>query len=90
MIYETGADSVMIGRVALNDPAIFRRVARYLESGGEEEPSGITERLDIALRQLKLLSEEVSERFAILNMRKFFGQKISSSYLWAFVFAEKG
>ena len=73
MIDETGADSVMIGRSALNDPAIFRRVVRYLESGGEEEPSGIAERLDIALRQLKLLSEEVSERFAILNMRKFFG-----------------
>ena len=73
MFEETGADGVMIGRAALTDPTLFRRVARYLESGGETEPSCIAERLDIALRQLTLLSEEVSERFAILNMRKFFG-----------------
>ena len=73
MFEETGADGVMIGRAALTDPTLFRRVARYLESGGETEPSCIAERLDIALRQLALLSEEVSERFAILNMRKFFG-----------------
>ena len=73
MFEETGADGVMIGRAALTDPTLFRRVARYLETGEEEEPSPIAERLDIALRQLALLSEEVSERFAILNMRKFFG-----------------
>lgn len=73
MIDETGADGVMIGRAALTDPTLFRRVARYLESGVETEPSRIAERLEIALRQLALLSEEVSERFAILNMRKFFG-----------------
>ena len=73
MFEETGADGVMIGRAALTDPTLFRRAARYLESGGETEPSCIAERLDIALRQLTLLSEEVSERFAILNMRKFFG-----------------
>ena len=73
MFEETGADGVMIGRATLTDPTLFRRVARYLESGEEEEPSCIAERLDIALRQLALLSEEVSERFAILNMRKFFG-----------------
>jgi nifR3 family TIM-barrel protein len=73
MMDETGADAVMIGRAALTDPTIFRAVAGFLGDGIEIPPSNAGERLDIALRQLDMLSAEVSERFAVLNMRKFFG-----------------
>jgi tRNA-dihydrouridine synthase len=31
------------------------------------------ERFDLALRHMEILAEEVSERFSVLNMRKFFG-----------------
>ena len=73
MIESTGAHSVMIGRAAMGDPWIFSRV-RALFNGdiGWIEPDHAV-RLDTALRHLDILSEEVSERFAVLNMRKFFG-----------------
>ena len=73
MLDETGADSVMLGRAAMNDPWIFRSVNHYLECGKLIPPSSVVERLDCGLRHLELLSEEVGIRFALLNMRKFFG-----------------
>ncbi|MCE5252537.1 tRNA dihydrouridine synthase DusB [bacterium] len=73
MLGETGADSVMIGRAALGNPWIFRDVAAVLGGGEAAGIPDIAERLTVALRQLDVLSEEVSERFAVLNMRKFFG-----------------
>ena len=69
----TGADGIMIGRAALNNPWIFRDVAHYLDTGELLAPAGCIDRLNLALRQLEMLTDEVSERFAILNMRKYFG-----------------
>ena len=57
----------------MNDPWIFRRVNHYLEYGELIQQSNVSERLDCGLRHLELLSEEVGIRFALLNMRKFFG-----------------
>jgi tRNA-dihydrouridine synthase B len=73
MIGETGADAVMIGRAALGNPWIFREAAAILSGGEPPEAPSIDERLDLGLRHLHTLAEEVSERFAVLNMRKFFG-----------------
>ena len=70
---ETGADCIMIGRAAMNNPWIFRDTACYFKGSALPPPSTVTDRLDLALRQLDLLSEEVAERFAVVNMRKFFG-----------------
>jgi tRNA-dihydrouridine synthase B len=73
MLDETGADAAMIGRAALGNPWIFREAAALL-SGAEIPPQPpMDERLDLALRHLEILAVEVSERFAVLNMRKFFG-----------------
>jgi tRNA-dihydrouridine synthase B len=73
MLRETGCRTVMIGRRAMGNPWIFAQV-RALLSGEEVPPSPDTAaRLDLALRQLDMLAGEVSERFALLNMRKFFG-----------------
>jgi len=73
MLGETGADGVMIGRSAMGNPWIFRQVTEYLEGREVSEAPGIIERLELALTQLDTIAEEVSERFAVLNMRKFFG-----------------
>ncbi len=73
MIKETGADAVMIGRGALGNPWIFREVSAALAGCEAPEPPSMDDRLDLALRHLETLSAEVSERFAVLNMRKFFG-----------------
>ncbi len=73
MIDETGADAVMIGRGAMGNPWIFREAAAILSGGEAPAPPSMDERLDLALRHLDTLASEVSERFAVLNMRKFFG-----------------
>ncbi len=73
MLDGTGADAVMIGRRAMGDPWIFRRVGEFLAGEVVSPPPGTVERLDLALEQLDTLTAEVSERFAVLNMRKFFG-----------------
>jgi nifR3 family TIM-barrel protein len=73
MLRETGADAVMIGRAALGNPWIFRSTAELLEGRPLSPEPGMDERLALALRHLELLAVEVSERFAVLNMRKFFG-----------------
>ena len=73
MLELTGADGIIIGRRAMHDPWVFERVnARLRGESVPGEPS-VGERLDLALRQLGELAVEVSERFAVLNMRKFFG-----------------
>ncbi len=73
MLDETGADSVMIGRGALGSPWIFRQVADLLAGRPVSPAPGKCERLDLALRHMEILATEVSERFSVLNMRKFFG-----------------
>ena len=70
---ETGVDYIMVGRASFVNPWIFREINSVLSGGeGAFEPS-LTEKLDAGLRQLDMLSEEVSPKFALLNMRKFFG-----------------
>jgi tRNA-dihydrouridine synthase len=73
MLTETGADAVMIGRAALGNPWIFRSTAELLEGRPLTPEPEVDERLVLALCHLELLAVEVSERFAVLNMRKFFG-----------------
>ncbi|MFC1694152.1 tRNA dihydrouridine synthase DusB [Candidatus Latescibacterota bacterium] len=73
MLEQTGADAVMIGRRAMGDPDIFRRVAERLRGALVSEEPGIAERLELALTHMNMLANEISERYAVLNMRKFFG-----------------
>jgi tRNA-dihydrouridine synthase B len=73
MLDETGADGVMIGRGALGNPWIFSQVKEKLEGKPVSPAPGMDTRLELALRHLSTLSEEVSEKFSVLNMRKFFG-----------------
>ncbi len=70
---ETGVEYVMIGRTAMGYPWIFREIAALLEGADEPSPPSLRERLELPLGQLRELSEEVSERFAVVNMRKVFG-----------------
>ena len=69
MIDETNCDGVMIGRAALGNPYLFKRVITYLESGEllpELEPK---EKIDLALKHLKYLLEIKPEKTAVLEMR---------------------
>ncbi len=73
MLAETGADSVMIGRGAMGRPWIFRQVAEHLAGRPVPPAPGLDERFDLAVRHMETLAAEVSEKFSVLNMRKFFG-----------------
>jgi len=71
---ETGIEYVMVGRAAMTNPFIFREIADYCDGiTVPYQTGGCAERLELALTQLDLIASEVSERFAVLNMRKFFG-----------------
>ncbi len=70
---ETGVDYVMVGRAALGNPWIFRSIASMFAGFPAPPEPGVEERLRLPLSHLEKLAEETSERFAILNMRKFFG-----------------
>ena len=73
MLDQTGADAVMIGRQALGNPWIFKQVMERLQGVHVSDTPGIAERLELSLHHLDILAEEVSERYAVLNIRKFLG-----------------
>lgn len=62
MISTSGVDGVMVARGAMGNPFIFC----------EDEGAGLSlsERLEVALKELRLLSREIGERGAVLEMRK--------------------
>jgi len=69
---ETGCDAVMIARGAIANPWIFRETKYYLETGRLPEPVSFSERIDTALRHLRLSVDIKGERRAVLEMRKHY------------------
>ena len=73
MLNETGCDGVMIGRAALGNPDIFRRMHHFVETG---EPSGVltmVEHIDTAKRHALLMVEEYGEKRGVIKMRRYLG-----------------
>lgn len=68
----TGADMVMIGRSAFGDPWVFRQVCAAL--AGEEIPERppLCDRIDVAVRQIRLAEQDKGEHIACLEARKHF------------------
>ncbi len=66
----TGADAFMIGRPAFGNPWIFRQANAALN--GEEIPAlpPLSDRIDVALRQIELAKEDKGEHIACLEARK--------------------
>jgi tRNA-dihydrouridine synthase B len=72
MLRRTGCDGVMIARGALGNPFLFRQ-ARDLLEGRERSPAvTAADRLETALRHLKLLIGIKGEEIACREMRKHF------------------
>ena len=65
----TGADGVAIGRGAVGNPFVFSEILAAMRGENYEMPT-LTERCDMALRQLSLAKEEKGERIAIPEARK--------------------
>ena len=69
MLRETGADGIAIGRGAVGNPFIFSEILAALD-GREYCQPDMSERVEVALRQLRIAVEEKGERVAIPEARK--------------------
>jgi len=69
---ETGCDAVMIARGAIANPWIFREAKQLLATGSVPPPPTFEERIDTALKHLRLAVQVKGERRAVLEMRKHY------------------
>ena len=69
MLRETEADGIAIGRGAVGNPFIFSEIKAAM-AGEKYTAPGMSERIEMALRQLKLSVEDKGERIAVPEARK--------------------
>ena len=70
MLGETGCDFLMVGRGALGNPWIFRRLNRYFESGEILPEPTVEERMSLMLAHIKKLAEYKGEYIGMREARK--------------------
>ncbi|HGY57259.1 MAG TPA: tRNA dihydrouridine synthase DusB [Caldithrix abyssi] len=70
MFEQTGCDAVMIGRGAVHNPWLFRSAKKYLQTGKEEAPPTLAERIDILKKHYLYAVEYKGERKGVIEMRK--------------------
>lgn len=72
ILHHTGADMAMIGRGCFGNPWLFQRAAAVLE--GREVPPlpPLSERCDVAVRQIELAAQLRGERTAVLEARRHY------------------
>lgn len=64
-----GVDGVMVGRGAIGAPWIFREITRFIDTGDKTE-TGISEKFDMLMRQIRESIESKDERRGILHIRR--------------------
>ena len=69
MLRDTGADGIAIGRGAVGNPFIFSEIKAAM-SGNEYVAPDLAQRIEMALRQLRLSVEDKGERIAVPEARK--------------------
>lgn len=74
MLKETGCAAVMFARGAMGNPFIFSAAKSLLKDAPDAAPLAISfaERITAAMRHLEMLSADIGERSACLEMRKQF------------------
>lgn len=70
MFEVTGCDGIMIGRGAQGNPWIFKSILEYLEKGIVLPEPDINDKINMALKHLKLSKEYKGEYVAVREMRK--------------------
>ncbi len=72
ILHHTGADMAMIGRGCFGNPWLFQRATAALE--GREVPPlpPLSERCDVAVRQIELAAQLRGERTAVLEARRHY------------------
>ncbi len=69
----TNCDAIMIGRGAQGNPWIFERINHYIKTGEILAKPSKEEKIDVAIRHMKLALEEDGEYVAVREMRKHIG-----------------
>ena len=69
MMEETGCDAVMVGRGALGNPFVIRRMVKYLEEGILEEEPDFHARIQLCIDHAHRLVKTEGEKNAIRQMR---------------------
>ncbi|TDO77665.1 tRNA-U20-dihydrouridine synthase [Halanaerobium saccharolyticum] len=70
MFEQTNCDGIMIGRAAQGYPWIFKEIIEYLETGRLIEPPSNSEKIEMAIRHLKLAVDYYGEQHGVPIMRK--------------------
>ena len=71
MLKITGCDAVMIGRAALGNPWIFRKIKNLLNGVSQEDKVSTSEKRNIAKYHFELLLKTQDEERALVKMKKF-------------------
>jgi nifR3 family TIM-barrel protein len=70
LINDTGCDAIMIGRGSMGNPWIFRRTSELLTSGKVLPEPTPKEKIELALKHLKLIVADKGELIGVREMRK--------------------
>jgi len=70
LLNEIGVDGVMIGRGALGRPWIFEIIKGFLEKHVRIKEPAPKERLDVLLRQIALMNENIGEQKTVSRIKK--------------------
>ncbi len=68
----TGADGVMVGRGAINNPWIFKEAKQFLRTGVVPPPPTLEERVRMLLEHLRLSVKFKGTRKGVIEMRKHY------------------
>lgn len=70
MIEQCGCDAVMVGRAAMGNPWIFRRIRAFLQDATVLPGPGYEEKIEVCLQHIESAIDWYGERRAIRLMRK--------------------
>ncbi len=69
---EYGLDGAMIGRASIGNPWFFDQVKHYLRTGEKRQEPTIAERVEMAIRHLKMAIEWKGEILGVLETRRHY------------------
>ena len=70
MFEYTGVDGIMIGRTAIGNPWIFKRIIHFLQTGEKLQEVSPKEKLETIIKHIELEVEEKGEKVGIQELRK--------------------
>lgn len=70
MFEYTGVDGIMIGRAAIGNPWLFKKIIHFLQTGDKLQQISSKEKLETIIKHIELEMEEKGEKVGIQELRK--------------------